>query len=294
MKYAMIHKFRNQHPITRLCALVDVAKSGYQAWCAGKVTSPRQLDEIRLVVAIKAAHQRGRGIYGPEKIQSELRAQGIFASLNRIKRLRRLHGIRCTHKKKFRVTTDSKHQLPIAENVLNRQFPQSAPNQVWVADITYIPTDEGWLFLAAVKDLYTCEIVGWAMDKQMTKQLVIDALRAAYWRKKPPPGLLHHSDRGSQYCSGTYRALQVGYKMKTSMSRKGDCWDNAPMESFFGTLKTECLHHFKFKTRDQARQVVFEYIEVFYNRIRRHATIQNQVPTDYANQFYKNELQIAA
>ena len=227
-----------------------------------------------------------------------------MAGLNRIKRLRRLlvaavvfvlHGIRCTHKKKFRATTDSKHSLPIAENVLNRQFAQTAPNQVWVADITYIPTDEGWLYLAALKDLYTCEIValalghpvgqplGWAMDRQMTKKLVTDALRAAYWRKKPPPGLLHHSDRGSQYCSGTYRALQVSYKMKTSMalalghpvSRKGDCWDNAPMESFFGTLKTECLHHFKFKTRDQARQVVFEYIEGFYNPIRRHATIQN-------------------
>ena len=294
MRYAMIDKFRHQHPVARLCALVDVAKSGYQAWCTGKVTSPRKLDDMRLVVAIKAAHQRGRGIYGPEKIQSELLAQGILAGLNRIKRLRRLHGIRCTHKKKFRVTTDSKHQLPIAENVLDRQFAQTAPNQVWVADITYIPTDEGWLFLAAVKDLYTCEIVGWAMDKQMTKTLVIDALRAAYWRKKPPPGLLHHSDRGSQYCSGTYRALQVSYKMKTSMSRKGDCWDNAPMESFFGTLKTECLHHFKFQTRDQARQVVFEYIEVFYNRIRRHATIQNQVPADYAQQFYKDELQIAA
>ena len=290
----MIDKFRHQHPVARLCALVDVAKSGYQAWCAGKVTSPRQLDEMRLVVAIKAAHQRGRGIYGPEKIQNELLAQGMKAGLNRIKRLRRLHGIRCTHKKKFRVTTDSKHQLPIAENVLDRQFAQTAPNQVWVADITYIPTEEGWLFLAALKDLYTCEIVGWAMDKQMTKKLVTDALRAAYWRKKPPPGLLHHSDRGSQYCSGTYRALQISYKMKTSMSRKGDCWDNAPMESFFGTLKTECLHHFKFKTRDQARQVVFEYIEVFYNRIRRHATIQNHVPADYAQQFYKDELQIAA
>ena len=294
MKYAMIDKFRHQHPVARLCALVDVAKSGYQAWCTGKVTSPRKLEDVRLVVAIKAAHQRGRGVYGPEKIQSELLAQSILAGLNRIKRLRRLHGIRCTHKKKFKVTTDSKHSLPIAKNVLNRQFTQTAPNQVWVADITYIPTDEGWLFLAAVKDLYTCEIVGWAMDKQMTKQLVIDALRAAYWRKKPLPGLLHHSDRGSQYCSGTYRALQVSYKMKTSMSRKGDCWDNAPMESFFGALKTECLHHFKFKTRDQARQVVFDYIEVFYNRIRRHATIQNQVPADYANQFYKNELQIAA
>ena len=302
----MIHKFRNQHPITRLCALVDVAKSGYQAWCTGKVTSPRKLDDMRLVVAIKAAHQHGRGIYGPEKIQSELLAQGILAGLNRIKRLRRLHGIRCTHKKKFKVTTDSKHSLPIADNVLNRQFAQTAPNQVWVADITYIPTDEGWLYLAALKDLYTCEIVGWAMDRQMTKQLAIDALRAAYWRKKPAPGLLHHSDRGSQYCSGTYRELQVSYKMKTSMalghpvSRKGNCWDNAPrgwpraMESFFGTLKTECLHHFKFKTRDQARQIVFDYIEVFYNRIRRHATIQNQVPADYANQFYKNELQIAA
>ena len=290
----MIDQFRQQHPVARLCALVDVAKSGYQAWCTGKVTSPRKLDDMRLVVAIKAAHQRGRGIYGPEKIQSELLAQGIATGLNRIKRLRRLHGIRCTHKKKFKVTTDSKHSLPIADNVLNRQFAQTAPNQAWVADITYIPTDEGWLYLAAVKDLYTCEIVGWAMDKQMTKQLAIDALRAAYWRKKPPPGLLHHSDRGSQYCSGTYRALQVSYKMKTSMSRKGDCWDNAPMESFFGTLKTECLHHYKFKTRDQAKQVVFDYIEVFYNRIRRHATIQNQVPADYAQQFFKNELQIAA
>ena len=208
----MIDQFRQQHPVARLCALVDVAKSGYQAWCTGKVTSPRKLDDMRLVVAIKAAHQRGRGIYGPEKIRSELLAQGKKAGLNRIKRLRRLHSIRCTHKKKFRVTTDSKHSLPIADNVLDRQFAQTAPNRVWVADITYISTDEGWLFLAAVKDLYTCEIVGWAMDKQMTKKLVIDALRAAYWRKKPPPGLLHHSDRGSQYCSGTYRALQVSYK----------------------------------------------------------------------------------
>ena len=208
----MIDQFRHQHPVARLCALVDVAKSGYQAWCTGKVTSRRKLDDMRLVVAIKAAHQHGRGIYGPEKIQSELFAQGIAAGLNRIKRLRRLHGIRCVHKKKFKVTTDSKHQLPIAENVLNRQFAQTAPNQVWVADITYIPTDEGWLYLAAIKDLYTCEIVGWAMDERMTKQLAVDALRAAYWRKKPQPGLLHHSDRGSQYCSGTYRALQVSYK----------------------------------------------------------------------------------
>ena len=172
---------------------------------------------MRLLVAIKAAHQRGRGTYGPKKIRDELAEQGIVAGLNRIRRLRTLHGIRCTHKKKFRVTTDSKHNLPVAENLLNRQFSPNSPNQVWVADITYIPTDEGWLFLmkqlaiplswqktptkwlvmATIKDLHTCEIVGWAMDSRMTKTLVVDALRAAYWRKKPKPGLMHHSDRGS-------------------------------------------------------------------------------------------------
>jgi putative transposase len=165
---------------------------------------------------------------------------------------------------------------------------------VWVADITYIPTDEGWLFLSAVKDLYTCEIVGWAMDQQMTKQLVIDALRAAYWRKKPQAGLLHHSDHGSQYCSQAYRALQQSYGMETSMSRKGNCWDNAPMESFFGTLKTECLHHYWFATREQAKAVVFEYIEVFYNQIRRHAKLGNQSPAQYAKQFNETQAQLIA
>jgi len=284
VKYAMIDKLRNQHPVARLCTLLDVAKSGYPAWNSGKVVPPRKLEEQRLLVAIKAAHQKGRGIYGPKKIRDELADQGIIAGLNRIKRLRTLHGIRCTHKKKFRVTTDSKHSLPVAESLLNRQFVRTAPNQAWVADITYIPTDEGWLFLAAIKDLYTCEIVGWAMDSRMTKTLVVDALRAAYWRKKPKPGLMHHSDRGSQYCSSAYRALQASYGMKTSMSRKGNCCDNAPMESFFGTLKTDSLHHYRFATRGQARQVVFEYIEVFYNRIRRHAKIGNQAPADFANQ----------
>ena len=202
--------------------------------------------------------------------------------VNRIKRLRKAAGIRCIHKRKFKVTTDSKHKLPIAPNLLDRQFNQLAPNTVWVADITYISTDEGWLYLAEVKDLHTCEIVGWAMTERMTKHLGCDALRAAYWRKKPAPGLMHHSDRGSQYCSKAYRTLQAGYKMQTSMSRKGDCWDNAPMESFFGTLKTESLHHYKFKTREEAKRVTFEYIEVFYNRIRRHAKINNQSPAKFA------------
>ena len=286
MKYAMIDQLRHQYSILKLCDLLGVARSGYQAWRTGKIISARKLEDRCLTVAIKAAHACGRGIYGPLKIRSELQAQGINVGLNRIKRLRKLHGIRCTHKKKFRVTTDSKHQLPLANNLLNRQFACTAPNQVWVADITYVPTDEGWLYLAAVKDLYTCEIVGWSMDHRMTQTLVMDALIAAYWKKRPTPDLMHHSDRGSQYCSAAYRALQATYGMQTSMSRKGNCWDNAPMESFFGALKIECLHHYRFKTRECAKHIIFEYIEVFYNRIRRHAKIGNQTPAHFANQFY--------
>ena len=299
MKYASIDKLRAQHklPTSKLCSLLNVAKSGYQAWCANKVLplrTSRQLLEAKIVAAIKAAHLQGRGVYGAKRIHAELIEQGFKVSLNRIRRLRRLHGIRCTHKRKYRVTTDSKHHLPVAQNILDRQFEPAAPNAVWVADITYIPTDEGWLFLAAIKDLFTCEIVGWAMDKQMTKQLVVDALRAAYWRKKPPKGLIHHSDRGSQYCSAAYRALQDSYGMVTSMSRRGNCWDNAPMESFFGTIKTESLHHYRFTTREEARLVVFEYIEVFYNRIRRHTKINNTAPATYAAQFHSTVQQLAA
>jgi putative transposase len=299
VKYASIDKLRAQHklPTSKLCSLLNVAKSGYQAWCANKIVPLRTLrrqEEAKLIAAIKAAHLQGRGVYGSKRIHAELIEQGFKVSLNRIRRLRRLHGIRCTHKRKYRVTTDSKHHLPVAQNNLDRQFEPAAPNAVWVADITYIPTDEGWLFLAAIKDLFTCEIVGWAMDKQMTKQLVVDALRSAYWRKKPVKGLIHHSDRGSQYCSAAYRALQDSYGMVTSMSRKGNCWDNAPMESFFGTIKTESLHHYRFTTREEAKLVVFEYIEVFYNRIRRHTKINNTAPATYAAQFNSTVQQLAA
>jgi putative transposase len=196
----------------------------------------------KLVAAIKAAHLQGWGVYDAKRVQAEVATQGFSVSLNRVRRLRRLHGVRCTHKRKYRVTTNLMHHLPVAPNILDRQFAPTLHNAVWVADITYIPTDEGWLFLAAIKDLFSCEIVGWAMDKQMTQQLVVDALRSAYWRKKPPKGLIHHSDRGSQNCSASYRALQDSYDITTSMSRRGNYWDNAPMESFFGTLKTESLH----------------------------------------------------
>ena len=183
--------------------------------------------------------------------------------------------------------------MPVARNLLDRQFACTAPNQVWVADIPYIPTGEGWLYLAAVKDLYTCEMVGWSMDHRMTQTLVMDALTVAYWKKKPAPGLMHHADRGSQYCSAAYLALQASFGIQTSMRRKGNGWDNAPMESFFNTIKTESLHHYRFKTRETAKRILFEYNEVFYNRIRRHAKIGNQIPADFANQYYISN-QIAA
>lgn len=284
----MIDSLKVKHPLQMLCQQLNVSVSGYLAHQHTPVSGRKQRDQ-RFITHIRAAHVRGRGSYGPNKIQTELVEQSnIYLGINSIKRLRKIAGIRCKQKRKFRVTTDSKHKLPVVPNLLNRQFNPSSPNQVWVADITYIPTDEGWLYLAAVKDLHTCEVVGWAMDERMTKTLVCDALRAAYWRKKPAPGLMHHSDRGSQYCSKAYRALQASYKMQTSMSNKGDCWDNAPMESFFGTLKTECLHHYKFKTREEAKRVTFEYIEVFYNQIRRHAKLNNQAPAQFAKNYHQN------
>ena len=235
----MIDQLKSQHAVQRLCQQLNVAMSGYLAHSHGRPASERKEQDQRLLVYIRAAHVRGRGIYGPLKIQTELAAQGVMAGM------------------------------------------------------TYILTREGWLYLAAVKDLYTCEIVGWSMDSRMTQTLVMDALTAAYWKKKPALGLMHHSDRGSQYCSAAYRALQARYGMQTSMSRKGNCWDNAPMESFFGTIKTESLHHYRFKTREHAKRVIFEYVEVFYNRIRRHAKIDNQIPADFASQ-YAISNQIAA
>ncbi len=217
-----------------LCWLLRTSRSGYLAWVDGKPLSARDLENELLLVAIRAAHAKGRGHYGSEKIRTELQAQGIAAGLNRIKRLRKQDGIRCARARKSRATTDSRHRLPVAPNRLDQRFGQTTtPNQVWVADITYVPTDEGWLYLAAIKDLHTCQLVGWAMDHRMTKEPALSALRMAYWRKKPAPGLIHHSDRGSQYCSHEYRALLTEYDMTTSMSRKGNCWDTRRWRVFF-------------------------------------------------------------
>jgi putative transposase len=279
---------RFRHEIAMLCGILKVSKSGYYKWLNRK-PSKRVLEEGRLEVEIKAAHRRSRETYGPERLQHELKDQGVSVGICRIRRIRKKLGIRCKQKRKFKATTDSRHALPVAENLLNQQFEATRPNEVWLSDITYIPTEEGWLYLAGHKDLFTGEIVGYAMGSRITKSLVSESLFKAVGAKRPGPGLIHHSDRGSQYCAYEYRSFVDQFKMRASMSRKGDCYDNAPMESFWGTLKNELVHHSRYKTREQAIREITEHIEVFYNRQRRQERLGYLSPAVYERQFYARQ-----
>ena len=277
-------KWRLHFPIKIMSRVFDISRSGFYAWQKRKPSRRSQEDE-RLKVAIKAAHKRTREIYSARRLQPELAADGFVAGRDRIARLRRELDIRCRQKRKFKATTNSKHNLPVAGNVLEQTFAPNAPNEVWVADITYIPTVEGWLYLAGVKDVFTCELVGYAMGERMTQELVAQALFRAVQQKRPAPGLIHHSDRGSQYCSYNYQQLLDQFGMKVSMSRRGNCYDNAPMESFWGTLKNELVHHCRYKTRDEAKASIQEYIEIFYNRQRRHSRLGYLAPAVFARNF---------
>jgi len=230
-------------------------------------------------------HKISRGTYGSPRITRALKKKGIVCGKNRVARLMHDNGITGKTKRKYKATTNSKHNYPVAENLINQNFNIDRPNQIWAADITYIPTDEGWLYLAAIEDLFQRKIVGWAMNSTMTRQLTLDALRQAVKRYRPPAGLIHHSDRGSQYASHEYQQALRDYQFITSMSRKGNCYDNACMESFFGTLKLELIYGNRFKTRAEARQAVFEYIEVFYNRIRLHSSLGYMSPLEYEQAF---------
>jgi len=267
---------------------LGVAKSGYYKWLHRK-PSKRAQEEGRLEVEIKVAHKRTRETYGSERLQHELKDQGVSVGICRIRRIRKKLGIRCKQKRKFKATTDSKHAFPVAENLLKQQFEATRPNEVWLSDITYIPTEEGWLYLAGHKDLFTGEIVGYAMGSRITKNLVSQSLFKAVGAKRPGPDLIHHSDRGVQYCSREYRKLMDQFKMRASMSKKGDCYDNAPMESFWGTLKNELVHHSRYKTREQAIREITEHIEVFYNRQRRQARLGYLSPVVYERQFYARQ-----
>jgi transposase InsO family protein len=265
--------------------MLGVSASGYYAW-QDRPLSKRAQEELRLEVEIKAAHKRTRQTYGPERLQCDLAEHGIQVGVCRIKRIRTKLGIRCKQKRKFKATTYSKHNLPVTENLLNQQFQVAEPNKVWLSDITYVPTDEGWLYLAGHKDLFTHEIVGYAMGERMTRNLVSQSLFRAVEAKRPAKGLTHHSDRGTQYCSYEYRHLLDQFAMKTSMSGKGNCFDNAPMESFWGMLKQELIYHSHFRTRQEAKQAITEYIEIFYNRQRLQAGLGYLSPTIFAQRYY--------
>lgn len=280
---------RLQYPVAAMCRMLDVSESGYHAW-RKRPLSPRARDNARLEVEIKAAHERTRHTYGSERLQADLADNGIRVGIHRIKRLRKQLGLRCKQKRKFKMTTDSNHGLPVASNLLDRQFTVAAPNQAWVTDITYIATDEGWLYLAGIKDLFNGELVGYALDARMTQTLVMQALFRAVVVKRPGQGLIHHSDRGSQYCAHAYQKLLRQFGMRASMSRTGNCWDNAPMESCWGSLKTELVHHRRFATREQAKREITEYIEIFYNRIRKQARLGYLSPAAFNQQYYAMQM----
>ena len=281
----MMKELRLEYPVPLMSRILSVSASGYYAWL-DRPLSKWAREEARLEIEIKAAHKRTGQVCDPERLQHDLAEHGVQVGICRIKRIRKKFGIRCKQKKKFKATTDSKHTLPVAENVLGQQFKVSRPNAVWVGDITYVPTDEGWLYLAGHKDLFTGEIVGYAMGERLKKSLVSQSLVRAVAAKRPAKGLIHHSDRGSQYCSYEYKNILDQFGLKASMSRKGNCFDNAPMESFWGTLKQELIHHRRYRSRQEAIHDITEYIEVFYNRQRRQARLGFLSPVAYEQRFY--------
>lgn len=273
MSFRFIEDHRDAWPVRVLCAVLEVSPAGYYAWRA-REPSARSVANCELVAAIRHVHRDSGGRYGSPRVHAVLRAQGRGTSRGRIERLMRRHGIRAIMASPRRVrTTDSHHTLPIAPNLVARDFTTTAPNRIWLADITYIPTDEGWLYLAAVMDLYSRKIVGWAMRDHLRTELASTALTMAIQQQRPAAGLIHHSDRGVQYASHDYRAALTAAGMTASMSRKADCFDNAPMESFFHTLKTELVYHRDYATRTEAQSDIFAFIEGFYNRTRLHSAI---------------------
>jgi putative transposase len=273
MRFRFIEDRRTDYPVTILCEVLGVSSAGYYAW-RSRPESRRSAANRDLVDDIRRIHRDTRGRYGSPRIHAELTAQGRGVSRGRIERLMRRHGIRAIMARPRWVrTTDSHHDLPIAPNLLNRNFTATAPNRVWLADITYVKTDQGWLYLATVLDLYSRKIVGWAMCDHLRTDLPLAALRMAISAQRPATGLIHHSDRGVQYASEDYRNAIKSAGFLPSMSRRADCYDNAPMESFFHTLKTELVHHTRYATRAEATRDIFAYIEGFYNRTRRHSAI---------------------
>lgn len=292
MKFAFVAAEKAWAPVRALCKAVGVSRSGFYAWTR-RTRSARARDDAQLRVHIAAIHKRSRGLYGAPRVHAELRAAGIPIGRKRVARLMRDLGIRSRSRRRFKATTDSKHALPVATNVLDRHFIVDQPDKVWVTDITYVWTAEGWLYLAAVLDLYSRRVVGFAMSARIDRQLALDALSSAAGQRSPKARLIHHSDRGSQYASADYQDALRTLGLTCSMSRKGNCWDNAVAESFFATLKTELVYLTRFATRTEARDAIFEFIEVFYNRQRRHSTLGFKSPVEFEKEFAQDLRQAA-
>lgn len=279
---------QSQYPIILMSEVLGVSASGYYAWCNRAPSLRTQRDAV-LEVYVKAAHTATRHTYGDQRLHAELKARGVEVSAYKVRALRQRLGIVCKQNKRYKCTTDSNHSKMVAPNLLSQHFKTSAPNQIWVSDITYIWTAEGWLYMAGIKDLYSCEMVGYAIGARMTAELCIAALQMAQLRRKPEAGLILHSDRGSQYCAKTYQQHLRKAGILASMSRRGNCYDNAPMESFWGSLKNELIHQQSYTTRRAAIDDIVEYVEIFYNRIRRHTSLGNISPAQALQQFEQKQ-----
>lgn len=287
MKYALIERHRGEFALSLMCRVLGVSRSGFYAWKArGPDTRCRQ--DQRLRVHIRAVFRRSKQTYGSPRVHQELRAEGVRCSKKRVERLMREDALVARPRRRFRRTTDSAHPHPIAPNLLMRKFGVEAvcgPDRVWASDITYVPTREGWLYLATVLDLGSRRVVGWSMRETLEAELATDALQMALWSRRPEAGLLHHSDRGVQYACHAYRELLEAHGLVASMSKKGDCWDNAVAESFFSTLEFELIERSDWHTRAEARRAIFDYIERWYNRERRHSSLGYLSPAAYEQQF---------
>ena len=280
MKYACIDLRRDRYPVRMMCCLLNVSRSGYYAW-RGRPESPRAKSERTLMAQIRRVHQDSKGVYGSPRVHAELVAKGIRTGRHKVARLMRLERLRGCPRRRFRVTTQRDPRHSVAKNLLKQDFAADAPNRRWASDITYISTHQGWLYLAVVMDLYSRRIVGWSMSRWMSRRIVLAALRMAIDARHPEGSLIHHSDRGGQYTSDDFRDALARHGIECSMSSSGNCTDNAAVESFFGLLKRERVNRVRYRTRDQARADVFDYIEVFYNRKRRHGYLGNISPADF-------------
>lgn len=279
MKYAWIKQHRDQFHVTRMCRQLGVSRTGFCQWST-RAPSDRSMANATLDAQVAAIHAQSKCSYGRPRIVRGLRKEGLRVGHERVRKSLERQGLRPVYKRPYRVTTDSNHRKSIAPNVLNRRFDGWQINRAWVGDITYLATHEGWLYLAVIMDLASRRIVGWSLSARIQADLVCQALKSAYWRRKPAPGLIMHTDRGSQYASEVHRGLIKDYGIVQSMSRKGNCWDNSPMESFFKTLKVERIHQLRYETRAQAKLDVIDWIEGFYNRERMHSSNGYQSPND--------------